>query len=51
MGTQHTFMLKKIEKISPIMPFGLALWLTLINSNYPVSNMIPKVFEPLSVAV
>ena len=50
-NTTHTFMLKKIEKIIPIMPRDLALLLTLISSNYPCLEhifMVPKVFEPLT---
>ena len=48
-NTQHSFMLKKIKKI-PIMRPDLALWLTLISSNYPSLEHIfsvQKMFEPL----
>ena len=48
-NTQHTFTLKKIEKIF-IMPPDLAQLVTLISSNYPCLEhifMVPKVFEPL----
>ena len=41
---------KETRKAIPIMPPGLALWLTLINSNYPCLEhifMVPEVFEPL----
>ena len=50
MNTQHTFMLKKVGKISLFLPPDLALGLTLISSNYPCLElifMVPKVFEPL----
>ena len=43
-------MLKKIEKDIPIIPPHLALWLTLISSNYPCLEhifMVHKVFKPL----
>ena len=49
-NTQHTFM--KIKKNIPRMPPDLALWLTLISSNYPCFEhifMVPKVFEPLKL--
>ena len=45
-NTTHTFMLKKIEKIIPIMPRDLALLLTLISSNYPCLEhifMVPAI--------
>ena len=45
-----TFMIKKIERKIPTMPPDLALWLTLISSNYPCIEhnlMAQKVFEPL----
>ena len=48
-NTQKTFMLKYREDIS-IMPPHLALWLTLISSNYPWLEhifIVLKVFEPL----
>ena len=44
-NTQYTFMLEKLKEI-----ILLALWLTLISSNYPCLKhlfMVPKVFEPL----
>ena len=50
-NTLHTFLLKNIE-IIPIMPPDLALWLTLISSNYPCLEQIcivPEVFEPLKL--
>ena len=50
-NTQHTFMLKKLDNI-PIMPPDLALWLTLISSNYPCLEdifMVLKVFELLKL--
>ena len=46
--TQHTFM-EKIQRNIFILP-GLALWLTIISSNYPWLEhtfMVSKVFEPL----
>ena len=49
-NTQNTFMLKKIDNISLFMSPDLALWLTLISSNFPCLEhifMVPKVFEPL----
>ena len=39
--TKPTFILKKIEKSSSIMLSDLALWLTLISSNYPFLEHIP----------
>ena len=47
-NTQHTFLLKKIEKISRFC-LNLALWSRLISSNYPCPEhifMVPKGFEP-----
>ena len=48
-NTQYTFMFKKLEKRKniPIMPPDLALWLTLICSNFPCPFIVPEVFEPL----
>ena len=43
-------MLKQNWKDVPIMRPDMALWLTLISSNYPCLEyifMVPKVFEPL----
>ena len=50
-NTQHTYMLEKLRDI-PIMPPVLALWLTLISSNYMYPCLehlflVPKVFKPL----
>ena len=47
-------MLKKIENISLLCPPILALWLTLINSNYPCLkhiSMVSKLFEPFKFYV
>ena len=51
-NTQHTFMLKEIDKKKniPFMPPDLGLYLTLISSNWPCLEyifMVPKVFKPL----
>ena len=49
-NTQYTFKLNKNKKDIPIMLPDLALWITLISSNYPFLEhvfMIQKVFEPL----
>ena len=50
MRTQTYLRVKEIRKDIPIMPPDLALWLTLIRSNYPCLEnifMVPKVFELL----
>ena len=42
---------KENRKYIPFMPLDLALWFTLISSNYPCLEhifMVPKVYEPLS---
>ena len=53
-NTQNTFRFEKIEKmIIHIMPPNLALWLTLIISNYPYLEhifMVPKLLEPLKLS-
>ena len=52
--TQHTIILKKIEKTSlihPRLPLDLVLWLTISGSNYPCleqNSMVQKMFEPLA---
>ena len=48
MNTKYTFILKKIEKNIHIMLFYLTLWLTLIDSNHPVSSIF-SCFQILSV--
>ena len=48
-NTERIFKWRK-QKYIPIMSPDLALWLTLISSNYPCLEhiyMVPKVFEPL----
>ena len=40
------------RKDTPILPSDLALWLTLISSNYPCLEhifIVPKVFEPFNL--
>ena len=49
MRTQTYLHVKENRKDIPVMPPDLALWLTLINSNYPCLEhifMVPEVFEP-----
>ena len=49
-NTQQYLHVKENRKNIPILPPDLALWFTLISSNYPCLEhifMIPKVFEPL----
>ena len=50
MRTYNILSCYKNRKDIPIMPLDVALWLTLISSNYPCLEhifMVPKVCEPL----